>query len=533
MASSSRQPQEWDVPYFSDKVQVVFLASEWGSSKGGLSTINRKLATQLAKFDDIKVTLFLPECSHENKVEALHHGISIVEAERRPGFEELDWLSFPPEDMQIDVIVGHDVILGRQAQIIRNSHRCKWVLVIHTDPEELGMFKCDENSVSKGAQKHDVVVELCRMADLVVGVGPKLTKAFRKYLSGCKEDQDVFEFTPGVFADFASVTQVPVKRKPYTVLVFGRGDAKHFLLKGYDIAAKSVAALHDTILLFVGAPEGKKRGKLTKRLLKSGIPKRRLRVRGFINSREALKQLFYQVDLVLMPSRTEGYGLTGLEAMSAGLPVIVSKNSGFGETLYSLPLGQLFVIDSEDPKVWTGAIKGILNRDRQEQLELVRNLRDSYVKRYSWSAQCKDLCNKMVNLLVNKEETSTAPDQAMTAINLGEQGRSALLENGDKRSWIQHGETRKTGLRQECVLPSSEKPELGWRSLFHRGPLFSGDLDVQNILHGQLLRESTIDLSGGEEWKVDAERLGFTAAEIRYLELRTMDPYDAVLMRYS
>ena len=39
------------------KVQVTILASEWGSSKGGLSTINRELAIQLAKFSCLKVTL--------------------------------------------------------------------------------------------------------------------------------------------------------------------------------------------------------------------------------------------------------------------------------------------------------------------------------------------------------------------------------------------------------------------------------------------------------------------------------------------
>ena len=77
MASSSRWPQEHD-----RTIKVTILASEWGSTKGGLSTINRELAIQLAKLPDIKISFFLPKCSHENKEEAQHHGISIVEAER-------------------------------------------------------------------------------------------------------------------------------------------------------------------------------------------------------------------------------------------------------------------------------------------------------------------------------------------------------------------------------------------------------------------------------------------------------------------
>ena len=397
MASSSRQLQKHDRTV---KVRVTILASEWGSSKGGLSTVNRELAIQLAKFPGVKVTFFLPKCSRENKDEALSHGISIVEAERRPGYEELDWLSFPPEHLEMDVVVGHGVKLGKQAQVICKSHKCRWVQVVHTDPEKLGMHKGYENPISKGGQKHHDEVELCQMADLVVGVGPKLTEAYRKYLRRCEKDQDVFEFTPGVFADFASVKQAVHERKHCSVLVFGRGDEEDFKLKGLDIAAGSIAALHDIDLVFVGAPDGKEQ-EIAKRLLDSGIPTERLTVRGF-KDREALKQEFCEADLMLMPSRTEGFGLTGLEALSAGLPVIVSKNSGFGEALSGVLSGSSFVIDPEDLGAWTEAIKGIWNKDRQKRLDDTKVLRDSYGERFSWSGQCKNLLEKMVSLLANK-----------------------------------------------------------------------------------------------------------------------------------
>ncbi|XP_044173316.1 uncharacterized protein LOC114949063 isoform X3 [Acropora millepora] len=399
MASYARQPQEHD-----RTIKVTILASEWGSSKGGLSTLNRELAIQLAKSHDVKVTFFLPKCSLEGKEEAKYHGISIVEAERQPGFEELDWLSFPPQDLQIDIVVGHGVKLGKQAQVIRKSHKCKWIQVVHTDPEKLGMFKCYENPIPKGEIKHHVEVELCQMADLVVGVGPKLTKAFRKYLGWCKTHQDVLEFTPSVFTDFARVKQALNETKPRSVLVFGRGDDEDFKLKGFDIAARSVAAVPDTDLIFVGAQHGKEQ-EIAKLLLDSGIPQGRLVVRGF-KDREALKQLFCEVDLMLMPSRTEGFGLTGLEALSARLPVIVSKNSGFGEALGSVPFGSSFVIDSEDPSVWTAAIKGIWNKDRQTRLDETKFLRDLYGKRYSWSEQCENLIEKMGSLLENRQGSS-------------------------------------------------------------------------------------------------------------------------------
>ena len=398
MASNVSQLQENDTSHRSCKVQVTILASEWSSSKGGLSTINRELAVQLAKFSNVDVTFFLPKCSEEDKKAADSHAISILEAARVPGYNELDWLSFPPDHLTIDVVVGHGVKLGRQAQVIRRSHKCKWVQVVHTDPEELGMFKSYENPISAGEEKHDIEIELCQKADFVVGVGPKLAEAFRKYLGFCKKHQDVFEFTPGIFDEFLSVEQVPDERRQCSVLVFGRGDAEDFKLKGFDIAARSVAALSDTVLVFVGAPHGKHE-EFAKRFVEFGVPEKRLRVKGYMDSREALKRLFCQVDLVLMPSRTEGFGLTGLEALSAGLPVIVSENSGFGEALGSVRRGSLFVIDSEDPSVWTAAIKGVWNKDRQSRLDEVKALRGSYSERYSWSKQCKYLIEEMVKLV--------------------------------------------------------------------------------------------------------------------------------------
>ena len=383
--------------YGSRKVKVTILASEWGSSKEELSTVNRELSIQLAKCPEVEITVFLPQCSQKDKKEALKYKVKIVEATPRSGFKHLDWLCFPPEDLQIDIVVGHGVTLGKQAQFIKDMKKCKWIQVVHTDPEECGMFKNYSYPISKGKDKHKTEVELCEMADHVVGIGPKLSEAFRSYLRGCQKDDYVLDFTPGVFEEFETVKQVPSERKPRKVLVFGRGDVEDFELKGFDIAGRAIAALKDTCLVFVGAPEGKHE-EIAQRLKRCGVPLNRLRVRGFVEDRESLKRLFQEVDLVVMSSRTEGFGLTGLEALSAGLPVLVSHNSGFGEALYSIPFGPSFVVNSEDPADWTLAIQKFWDKDRKSRVEEVKMLRDLYGRKYNWAEQIKGLVNKMINL---------------------------------------------------------------------------------------------------------------------------------------
>ena len=396
MASASLEFQEQDQPDSCSKVKVTILASEWGSTKGGLSTLSREIALQLARLPEVQITVFLPRCSEGAKNQALNHNVKVVEATPLLGFEELDWLISPPEDLQIDIVVGHGIKLGHQAQVIRKFKNCLWVQMVHTDPEELGMFKTYDKPISKGEEKHKTEVELCKKADLVVGVGPKLSKAFRSYLVGFQEC--VHDFTPGVFDEFVSVTQSPDERQHCSVLVFGRGDDEDFELNGFDIAGKAIAKLPETRLVFAGAPDGKHE-EIAKKLSECGVRKRCLRVRGFVQSREELKRLFQEVDLVLMPSRTEGFGLTGLEALSAGLPVLVSKNSGFGEALFTVPFGSSFVIDSEDPDDWAAAIKEVWKKGRQGRLVEAKKLRMFYGEKYNWAKQSRDFLNKMISIV--------------------------------------------------------------------------------------------------------------------------------------
>ena len=377
----------------SSKMKVVLLASEWGSKRGGLSTFNREFAIQLAKYPDVQVSVFLPRCDQEEKDSAQKNNVTLVQARKMPGYDEIDWLCSPPDDLQIDFVIGHGVVLGRQAQLIRRSRPCKWIQFVHIDPEELGMFKGYSGAISKGTKKHRDEVDLCEVADSVVAVGPKLAEAFRSYLTFCKKD--VFVFTPGIFSKFSSVVQSKQDGGKCRVLAFGRGDAEDFALKGYDIAARAVAKLNDAHLIFVGAPD-KKQDEVAARFQEEcKIPKERLRVRSFIEIREELKKQFSEVDLAIMPSRTEGFGLVALEAMSAGLPVLVGANSGFGEALEKVPFGSQCVSRSEEAEVWAEKIKEVWTKGRELRLLETEAVRDNYAKCYNWGQQCRDLVEKM------------------------------------------------------------------------------------------------------------------------------------------
>ena len=388
--NSSRSPS-------TDKLRVTLLSSEWKTTKGGLSTINRVLAIQLAKHPSLEVCVYLPQCSEEDKRVAARHNVSLIEAEERVGYEPNDWLSYLPKVHVVDCVIGHGTVLGRQVQGIKhNRPHCKWIQVVHTDPEELAMYKAYEKRISRGQRKHKNEVELCKLADKVVAVGPKLAETFSRYLRPSGKDQDVINLTPGIFSEFSDVKQAPGELSSFSVLVFGRSDNEDFQLKGYDIAAKAIAELNDKTykLTFVGATSGEEE-QVADMLLQQGIDPSQLKVRPFNESREQLAELLCEVDLAIMPSRTEGFGLAALEALSAGLPVLVSENSGLGEALKKIPYGSSCVVESENPREWASAIKAVRCKDRKIRLRESEMVRAAYAKEYSWKEQLDKLVEKM------------------------------------------------------------------------------------------------------------------------------------------
>ena len=385
-------------------LKVTLLSSEWKSSTNGdLSTVNRELAIQLAKHPNVDVSVLLPNCSEADRSNAESHNVKLVEADRVPGFEPVLCLSFPPRDHKIDCVIGHGVHLGQPIVSMKrnpNYSHCKWIQVVHSAPEEDGMYK----NISKGQKMQETEIQLCKMADQVITIGPKVAEAYKRYLRPFKQKEQVFDLTPSIFSEFLAVKQATEERRTFCILVIGSGDnCGDFNVKGYDIAAKAIAELKDKSykLNFVCAAGGK--GDIVaEKLLHHCISRNQLIVRSFDDDREGLANLFCEMDLAIMPSMTEGFGIRALEALSAGLPVLVSGNSGLGEALKKVSLGSQSVVDSEDPKDWSKEIKRVRQKERVVRLSESHLLREKYLEKYNWEEPCKSLVIKMKDLVFGK-----------------------------------------------------------------------------------------------------------------------------------
>ena len=406
---------------------MTLLGDEWGSSKSGLSTLNRELAKHLAQQPDVEVTVLLPQYSEREKQEADDCRVSLATPEPMTGFDSIRGLSFTREDHDIDVVIGHGQKLGAPAHVIAKQCKCRRVHIVLNASEELAMFKEGKTAIPKVEEKHRTEIELCKEADIVLAIGPKLKEAVSADLRLCGGDKDVINITPGIFWEFANLEQASQEREQFRIFMFGRGDSEDFTLKGYDIAAEAVAGLKDKsyLLQFVGAPNGKEK-EVTNEFLKCGIPSSQLIVRGFVETRDVLKRFFCEADLAVMPSRTEGFGLTALEALSAGRPILVSDNSGLGKAIESIPFGRLFLVDSDNAEEWGKAISRVRQTPREIRLKEACSLREAYDKKYKWETECEKLVKKMrASFLIH---SGSSFEQPMSHLDAGEENDTTEVE---------------------------------------------------------------------------------------------------------
>lgn len=381
----------------------VTLASD---ADGWNKAVNGQLVTKLAQDSRVKLVGFVPKYTTQQKEHARSLNIELVGAKDILGYcSPVELLNYPPDDLDIDILIIHSYgrDLGKQAQIIRETKKCKWVHVVHTISEELEKF-LERSSSSAVVQEseHEIQTLLCERADLVIAIGPKVAEAYKSALRFCGKDKNVIDLTPAITEEFLGVRQMDgTAGEKFRVLI--SGSAKYFKVKGCDIAAKAIKLVHNSsyLLMFVGQPNDDA-AQLKEDLLQAGIDLNQLTMRTSSGGTEFWHRLLCEVDLLIKPSRTEGFGISGLRAISADLPVLVSGNCGLGMVLKKLPSGKQHVVESEDPQVWADKIKEVRAKDPKVRSSESEKLRNEYMSHFTWETQCDQLVETMFTMVPAK-----------------------------------------------------------------------------------------------------------------------------------
>lgn len=381
--------------------RILVMATEWTAKHGGLSTFNRELCKSLSSLGH-DVVCVVPCIETGEADAALAVSVRLVGA--RPGgsdpagglLRRLPLQGFTP-----DLIIGHGRITGEAARVQQQDSypTAKRIHFVHMAPGEIEWYKDKENAAQTAEQREGLELDLCKEADLVAAVGPRLYLEVGNLLSALQVQPRLFQFIPGL----RGVTE----REPSPLLlclVLGR--AEDIQLKGLDIAAKALAKLLESgsefdstpELVVRGAPAGTGtalRDTLRELVYPSDLS---IRVKEYSSDIDAIEQDLRRASVLLMPSRREGFGLVPLEALQAGTPILVSNKSGFAEFLKtkissSNHLQQFVVrtVDDVDESAaeWSKAVDFVL-RDRKAAFRRTVELKEIF-KDHTWDAASKSM----------------------------------------------------------------------------------------------------------------------------------------------
>ncbi len=376
---------------------VLTVATEWTSRHGGLSTLNRSLCMALAQSGH-RVFCLVPIASTEERTMATESGVTLVEARGLGSTDPLMGLFRParmPEGVVPDVVIGHGRITGpaAKAQVEDSFQQARRIHFVHMSAGEIEWHKERSGAAIRAEEREQQELDLCREADLVVAVGPRLYREVGNLLVSLDRAPPLVRFDPSL--GMPGATQPP---PGLHLLMLGR--AEDLKLKGLDIAARAVGALasrpsletHPTLVVR-GAPVATGDELRTALLEHAGVVGLDIRVREYTDEAQRIVEDLKRASVVLMPSRAEGFGLVALEAIAAGIPVLVSDKSGMGELLVEA-LGPVraasFVIKvtgdlNVDGEEWARAIESLL-RDRPAAFHRIAQVGKELASRYTWEA---------------------------------------------------------------------------------------------------------------------------------------------------
>ncbi|XP_066295646.1 NLR family CARD domain-containing protein 3-like [Branchiostoma lanceolatum] len=390
---------------------VLLVHDEYGTSRGGISTINRQVALFLVHLG-LKVYCTVLTATDKDREDAKKENVILLFPQcdkhdrREPSLYD-HRSRYPDLPSDIGFVIGHVLVTSRAAVRIKEERfpLAKLYLFTHVLPENTEHYKGEGKALGI-EEKMQMILEDAEKADALFSVGPAIYDYYQNQYR-CLQDPSKphYQFLPKPSDIFIEIRLTYVETKTKTVLSFGRVSGVE-ILKGYDLGA---AAMSD----------------VAKRLPKAKWQARGISKDDFQTSKEIIEANIHsgtfhftpleygtqdqicrdmkQAHLVLIPSRSEPFGLVGLEAIAAGVPVLVTDQSGLAEFMLDIApefdhcVFKLSGNNEEDSKNLANKIVAMLQNSSSE-FKLAKHLKDKLLGSRYWEESQKKLaqvCGKV------------------------------------------------------------------------------------------------------------------------------------------
>ncbi len=364
----------------SNRYTLIAFTSYWGSKFGGINAFNSDFleAFGAAYERKVDVVCIVLEAKADDIEDAKQKNVTLIPLPYKPSephlgrehavsaIEEIakKEISFEPDKT---IWLGHDRISGEAAVEARKAVGRRSALIHHMSYDHYEAFAENAQSANK---KRSQQKSLFDKADILMAVGPLLRDALEDMI-----DQDVNinmiipgladieprQKTPNTFSMFVSGRlsddALKVKQGQLAIAAFAKSynQAKQdeqpetllkrpkLLLRGVDFESEEAQNLH-----FTSSEESLK----TFAAEYAGGAVINLQALPYITDRTQLFNDLKIASVAAMPSWHEGFGLVAWEAIAAGVPLILSKDSGVYELIKEKHPG------FEEGHVWVVDISG-------------------------------------------------------------------------------------------------------------------------------------------------------------------------------
>ena len=276
------------------------------------------------------------------------------------------------KDLDFDVIHAHDWLTIKAG--IRLKELTGKPLIFHIHATEF-----DRAGLNMGHPLvHAVEKEGIEKADAIITVSSYTKKLIiKKYNADPKK---IFVVHNAVEKDKFREIDDKIKQHYKIVLFLGRLT----LQKGpdYFLRAAQKVLQHRNKVLFIMAGKGDMQEQLIKMAINLGIQDKVV-FTGFL-SNEEVRRLYGIADVYVMPSISEPFGISALEALASSTPLIVSKQAGVSELI-----NHCFKVDFWDVDEMANKIIAILDHDSLRK-ELKKNGKRE-LEKISWENSAKKI----------------------------------------------------------------------------------------------------------------------------------------------
>lgn len=324
---------------------IVFIADGWGSQYGGINSfnydlcLNMHLALNMEEHSIICVTTgdALNEQTYDN---AKAKSVLLIHLAKDDFVSKNIVKKLDDQKLLQETIwwIGHDIMTGSLAVECAEVTHGKCAIIHHMNYNAYYPYVSEYTSDTN--KKVNQQLKVFGKADIIFSVGPKLTKSARDIAIKVGKKIKIVELIPGI-ADITPTENL----EQFSVMTFGRISAdQHDVIKQSMLAIKGFAyanrdqqfSINDPDFTIYGLNNDENEQDISKiRDMASNLAGRIINIKGYgySDSRDELWSILRYQSVCMMPSLHEGFGLAGWEAISAGVPLIISENSGLYELL--------------------------------------------------------------------------------------------------------------------------------------------------------------------------------------------------------